>query len=101
MGADKQNLTVQLDPETVRRAKVIAAERGLSMSALVSHLIEELTAADERYERAREAGWRMMADGSRHTAELDPAAETSAGRGPREELYDEHLAWPRTRSVSS
>ena len=38
VGVGKQNLTVQLDLETVRRAEVIAAERGLSMSALVSHL---------------------------------------------------------------
>ncbi len=58
----KQNLTVQLDSETVQRAEVIAAERGLSMSALVSQLIEELTAAHERYGRSREAALRAMAD---------------------------------------
>jgi hypothetical protein len=76
----KQNLTVQLDLETVRRAEVIAAERGLSMSALVSHLSEQLTAADERYERAQEAVFRTMADVSRHASELDPAV-----REPRPE----------------
>jgi len=76
----KQNLTVQLDSETVQRAEVIAAERGLSMSALVSHLIEQLTAADERYERAQEAVFRTMADVSRHASELDPAVENLARR---------------------
>ena len=75
MGVGKQNLTMQLDSETVRRAEVIAAERGLSMSALVSQLIEQLIAADERYKRSRKAALHMMADVSRHASELDTAAK--------------------------
>ena len=75
MGVGKLNLTVQLDSETVRRAEVIAAERGRSMSALVSQLIEELTAGHERYERSRKAALHMMADVSRHASELDTAAK--------------------------
>ncbi len=66
---------MQLDSETVRRAEVIAAERGLSMSALVSQLIEQLIAADERYKRSRKAALHMMADVSRHASELDTAAK--------------------------
>jgi len=75
VGVGKQNLTMQLDSETVRRAEVIAAERGLSMSALVSQLIEQLIAADERYKRSRKAALHMMADVSRHASELDTAAK--------------------------
>ena len=80
VGMGKQNLTVQLDSETVRRAEAIAAERGLSMSALVSQLIEQLIAADERYERARESALRRMADVSRYAPELGPAVEDLARR---------------------
>jgi len=97
----EQNLTVQLDLETVRRAEVIAAERGLSMSALVSQLIEQLIAADERYKRSREAALRMVADVSRHVSEQDPAAEDLGNTWTQEELYDERLARPRTRSAPS
>jgi len=79
----KQNLTVQLDSETVRRAEVIAAERGRSMSALVSQLIEELTAGHERYERSREAALRTMADVDQHASELDPASTPAVARPAR------------------
>ena len=80
---------------------MIAAERGLSMSALVSQLIEQLSAADERYKRSQEAALRTMADVSRHVSEQDPAAEDLGMTWTREELYDERLTWPRTRSASS
>ena len=52
----------------------------------------------------REAVFRTMADVIRHASELDeldPAAENLGRTWTREELYDEHLAWPRTRSASS
>lgn len=66
----KQNLTVQLDDEVIRRAKVLAASRGTSVSGLVAQQIVELTAADERYRRARESALRMMNEardrGGRH-----------------------------------
>jgi hypothetical protein len=32
----RQNLTVQLDRETIRKAKILAAKRGTSVSALVA-----------------------------------------------------------------
>jgi hypothetical protein len=77
----KQNLTVQLDAEVIRRAKVLAARRGTSVSGLVAQQLEELTAADERYQRARESALRMM--------------EQTQARGgrqwTRDELYEERL----------
>lgn len=38
----KRNLTVQLDDETVRKAKVLAARRSTSVSKLVAHEIARL-----------------------------------------------------------
>jgi predicted transcriptional regulator len=49
----KTNLTIQLDEELVRRAKVVAAKRGTSVSALVAREIDQLASEDERYEEAR------------------------------------------------
>ncbi len=49
----KTNLTVQLDAETVLRAKVLAARRGTSVSALVARTLDRMVEEDERYEAAR------------------------------------------------
>jgi len=48
----KANLTLQLDEDVIRRAKIIAAKRGTSVSALVARDLGELTDQDERYEDA-------------------------------------------------
>jgi len=85
----KQNLIVQLDSETLRRAELIAAERGLSMSALVSQQIERLATADER---SRESALRVMADVSRRAFELDLASKNLGRTWTREELYEERLS---------
>lgn len=50
--ADKQNLTVQLDRQTIRKAKVLAAQRGTSIGSLVAATIERMTAEEETYRAA-------------------------------------------------
>jgi hypothetical protein len=62
----RRNLTVQLDEDVIRRAKVLAARRGTSVSGLVARELEELVARDARYEEA----WRR-------------ATEIMAGSAPR------------------
>jgi len=77
----KTNLTVQLDESVVRRAKVVAAKRGTSVSALVARQLNELAAEDERYEAARQ-----------RAVELMDQAQPHGGRSwTREELYAERL----------
>jgi len=51
--ANKRNLTVSLDGETIRKAKIIAARRSTSISGLVTEQIERLVGEDEAYERAK------------------------------------------------
>jgi len=48
-----QNLTLKLPVETVRKAKVVAAERGTSISALVAGKIAELVGEDAEYQTAK------------------------------------------------
>ena len=66
----KRNLTVQLDDDVIHRAKVTAAKRGTSVSALVAHELERLADADDRYElaqrRAERALGRTTPRGGRH-----------------------------------
>jgi hypothetical protein len=63
---DAQNLTIKVPVAIVRKAKIIAAERGTSISALVAAKIEEVVGEDAAYQAARrravhwlEAGWRL------------------------------------------
>ena len=74
----KRNLTIQLDDTVIRRARVMAAHRGLSLSGLVAQQLTELAEADERYERARAIALDALAG----------AAGGGAPRWNREELHD-------------
>ena len=58
------NITIRIDDEKlVRRAKVLAAKRGTSLSALVRKHIEDLVQREEEYERAIEKALLMMREG--------------------------------------
>jgi hypothetical protein len=85
----KRNVTVQLDEDVIAKVKVLAAQRGTSISGLVAAEINKLSAQDERYERARRAALAQMAEVNDQVSAGDrgPARE---GRGwTREELYAE------------
>jgi hypothetical protein len=49
----KTNLTLSLEADLVREAKVLAAQRGTSVSRLMSETLEELIRRDKAYEAAR------------------------------------------------
>ena len=49
----KTNLTLQLDEDVIRRARIVAAKRGTSVSALVARELAGLVEQDARYEEAR------------------------------------------------
>jgi uncharacterized protein YdaU (DUF1376 family) len=48
-----KNITVSLDDETYRRARMIAAERDTSVSALVKRFLTELTSGETEFERLK------------------------------------------------
>jgi hypothetical protein len=58
----RRNLTLQLDQETVRQAKIVAAKRGTSISGLVARELELLVARDARYEEARRRALELLAE---------------------------------------
>ena len=74
----KRNLTIQLDDAIIRRARIVAAHRGLSLSGLVTQQLTQLAEADERYERARAVALDALAD----------AKGRGAASWRREELHD-------------
>lgn len=79
----KQNLTVQLDEEVIREAKVLAAKRGTSVTALVAQQITKMTAAERRYEEAKQRA--LSALPTRREA---PAEDSGERTWTREDLYD-------------
>jgi Family of unknown function (DUF6364) len=62
----RRNLTLQLDEETIRQAKLLAASRGTSISGLVARELELLVARDARYEEARRRAVELMAKSVAH-----------------------------------
>ena len=85
----KRNVTVQLDEEVIAKVKVLAAQRGTSISGLVAAEIMRLAAQRERYERAREGALAQLAEVNDEVAGGD-RGPTMEGRGwTREELYAE------------
>lgn len=57
----RTNLTIQLDDDVVRRAKVLAARRGTSVSTLVARTLDAMVDEDQRYEAARTRAAELMA----------------------------------------
>jgi hypothetical protein len=60
---DKQNLTVSLNRQTLRKAKILAARRGSSISGLLAEQIEILVGEEEAYERAQRQAIALLDQG--------------------------------------
>ncbi len=76
----RRNLTVKLDEDTIRKAKVVAAKRSTSVSRLVADEIDRLVREDDAYEQARVEA----------LADLDSGFDLGTGGQlpPREVAYD-------------
>jgi hypothetical protein len=59
----KQNITVSLPRQTIRKAKVLAARRGSSISGLLAQQIEILVGEEEAYERAERQASALLDQG--------------------------------------
>jgi plasmid stability protein len=79
----RRNLTIQLDEATIRRAKIIAAEHGISMGGLVAQQIKQMVAEADRYNVAREQILHHL---------KKPPFRLGGARLGREELHDRQNA---------
>ncbi|HTC48924.1 MAG TPA: hypothetical protein VK722_16490 [Candidatus Aquilonibacter sp.] len=59
----KQNITVSLPQQTIRKAKILAARRGSSISGLLAEQIEILIGEEEAYERAHRQAVTLLDQG--------------------------------------
>ena len=74
----KHNITVAIEPGLLKKARAVAARKGLSVSALLAEELRELVAEDARYAAAQKRAVALFAT---------PLA--LGGRPlPREELHE-------------
>ncbi len=59
----RQNLTLSLDKELIRKARVLAARRSTSVSQMLSTLLGELVEEAEHYDRAKRCAIRKLETG--------------------------------------
>lgn len=65
-GADQvevQNITLAIPKELLRKAKILAAERRTSISALLARALQELVQREETYDRARQRHLTLLEQG--------------------------------------
>jgi plasmid stability protein len=59
----KQNITLSLEKETVKKGKVIAARKDTSVSRMLSDLLRSMVENDERYEAAKRSAMQLLKKG--------------------------------------
>ena len=59
----KQNVTISISRETVRKARILAAARSTSISRLLSEEIERLVGSEEAWERSERSGLALLEQG--------------------------------------
>ncbi|MDO8835793.1 MAG: hypothetical protein Q7V01_09355 [Vicinamibacterales bacterium] len=59
----KQNVTVRLDRLTIRKAKILAAKRNSSISALLAEQVERLVGEDDAYDQAQRRAFALLEQG--------------------------------------
>lgn len=59
----KQNITLRLDRNLIRKAKVVAADKETSVSQLLSEKLEEIVRQGEAYERAKRSAFADLDEG--------------------------------------
>jgi len=62
-GEGKQNVSIRLDRRTIEKAKILAARRSTSPSALLACQIELLVGDEEAYEHAKEQATTLLDEG--------------------------------------
>jgi len=59
----KQNVTVSLSADIIRKAKVLAAQRSTSISGLLAEQIERLVGEEDDYEQAKRRALALLDKG--------------------------------------
>lgn len=61
--SEDQNLTLRLDRDVIRKARVLAAQQGTSVSKLLSRYVQRMVEEEEVYEAARRRALALLDEG--------------------------------------
>jgi hypothetical protein len=59
----KQNITLSLEKEIIRKGKVVAARKDTSISRMLSDLLNSMVENDDRYEAAKRSALQRLKKG--------------------------------------
>ena len=59
----KQNVTISVSPEIVRKARILAAKRSTSISALLAEQIETMIGEEEVWDRSQQSALALLEHG--------------------------------------
>lgn len=79
---DKQNITLALPKDILRKVKIIAVHEGTSVSGLLTRILKELVSREEGYQTAQRSHLSTLEGG------IDLGTEGTA-RWTREELHEQ------------
>ncbi len=83
------NLTITVDDEVLRQARIRAIEEGSSVNAVLREYLARYVADRDRSERDRAVLRGIVAHALAHQG------RSGGRRVRREELYEERVQWPR------
>jgi hypothetical protein len=66
----KQNITLSVDKELIKRGKVIAAQSDTSVSKMLSEQLRQLVEDNEQYETAKRSALQILKKGYRLGGEI-------------------------------
>ena len=75
----KQNVTLSIEKEIIKKGKVVAARRDTSISKMLADLLKGLVENDERYEAAKRSALQHLKKGVRLGGKIS---------WKREDIYD-------------
>jgi len=76
----KQDITLAIDRTLLKKARVLAAQRGTSISGLLAAELQKLVQTDEEYQQAKTRALALLAS--------PPFRLGGKGMGNRESLHD-------------
>jgi hypothetical protein len=59
---EKQNITLSIPKDALRRAKILAAEQGTSVSGLLAQFLEEIVTGEEGYQSGMRRNLALLED---------------------------------------
>ena len=75
----KQNITLRIDKEIIKKGKVIAAQKDTSISKMLSDQLKEIVEREEQYEAAKRGAMQALKEGFHLGGRID---------WKREDLYE-------------